>query len=209
MFTKILSLSWVWSFQDKDRVTLRVTCVDPVACFTSPFLISVTSLIIDSLLIDGWWFELKQIASKKLEWDSNYINWNSTALLSEGIKKHTHTHSWQHNYNYFSDTVSGKGPRLRRSEIALYVQRGTGGHAGHGPDLLSGCGVSQPQATASSLYRSLSPSERHKVHFLCHLDTRPGQSQATGWLAVQLWFHCYYGGGWHTQRPCPLDHWGS
>lgn len=56
---------------------------------------------------------------------------------------------------------------------------------------------------------ALSLSERNKVHFLCHLDTRPGQRQATDWLAAQLWFHCYYGGGWHTLCPCPLYYWGS
>lgn len=59
-------------------------------------------------------------------------------------------------------------------------------------------------ATGSDTLPSLplSPS------FLCHLDTRPGQIQATGWLAAWLWFHCYYIGGWHPPHPCPLHCWG-
>lgn len=98
--------------------------------------------------------------------------------------------------------VTGWGPRLEGSEIAPYICQRTGGQAGHGADLLFGCEVSQPRALTRFPSLALSPS------FLCHLDTRPGQIQATGWLAARLWFHCYNIGGWHPPHPCPLHCWG-
>lgn len=107
--------------------------------------------------------------------------------------------------SYFSDRVSGKDPRLGQSEVPCMSSEGQeASRPRHRRALWM---WSQPGSDPNIL--SLSPPERNKVNFLCHLDTRPGQSQATHGLAARLWFHCYYRGRWHPLCPCPLHCWRS
>lgn len=89
-------------------------------------------------------FRLNYSDKKKKKWNTH--EWKEctkcfTFFLVARVKIKSSLRMQLHCY-----CVTGWGPRLEGSEIALYICRRTGGQAGHGADLLFGCEVSQPRA---------------------------------------------------------------
>lgn len=148
-----------------------------------------------------------QFKLKAREGKEQIINWIALTLCGSHVEQRAKCR-WQHSFGYFSDCVwrgakatalwnspvcPAKDGRPRRpwSRLALWMWS----------QPASGCSTLPP------LSHSLSERNLVTSSVIC-TQGRATARRRTDWQP-RLWFHCYYGGGWHPARPCPLGDWGE